>query len=512
MKVVVVGDVSWKGRYHLGDEAMTEAAIAQLRARGAEVTLVAGEPPISSEFYGVECVPIFGFVRESSRAAQEDRLKGIVAAVRGERDAGETDASIIEAVKSADAVVIAGGGNLNSTGPHHIYERVALKRVAQMAGVPLFVSSQTVGPHLQPRDREMVQEIAWYARVFGARERGTAALMREICGEERGRVVHTLDDALLLEPAENGVELRASLDLPTRFVLGSFTYHQGSTGVPFEEYYRRIAGLLDGIVAMRDVDIVLLPHMGVLGLEQQEGERNDVYGHDRIVHYSQSDRIRSLQMISARELLAVTAEAEFTVSTRYHPVIFGPAVGVPAVGIVTSYYSAQRMRGALANFGMESFALPFETWPKLFGPRLMEAMQDRLGEFTAHAREAGAVQRAYQRRWWDGIVASIAGSGDVLSEDVTDRAPLEWLDPSVVDLLVVARASQESINMYRMNNHAVVKSHSERLISAEKDLLRLRNEIESLHREVAELRHRTRPFGAALRDRIRANWRRSGRE
>ena len=507
MKVVVVGDVSWKGRYHLGDEAMTEAAITQLRERGAEVTLVAGEPGISSEFYGVKCVPIFGFVREPSRAAQEDRLKSIVAAVRGERAAGAADASIIEAVRSADAVVIAGGGNLNSTGPHHIYERVALKRVAQVAGIPLFVSSQTVGPHLQPRDREMVQEIAWYARVFGARERGTTALMREICGEKRGRVVHTLDDALLLDPSENRVELRTALNLPARYVLGSFTYHQGSTGIPPEEYYRRVAGILDSIVVAHNIDIVLLPHMGVLGVEKQEGERNDVYGHDRVVHYSQSGRIQSLKMISARELLAVTSEAEFTVSTRYHPVIFGPAVGVPAIGIVTSYYSAQRMRGALANFGMESFALPFETWSSLFGPRLMDAMRDRLEEFVAHAREAGASQRAYQRRWWDSIVANIEGSGEVLSEDIADYEPLHWMNSAEADLLVVARASQESINMYRMNNHAVVKSHSERLADLARELGDAQLEIEGLRKELADVKHRKRPPGAAIRDKIRS-WKR----
>lgn len=512
-RVVVIGDVSWRGRYHLGDEAMTESAIAQLQARGFEVKLVAGDPELSNDFYGVPTVPVFGFAKCRTSAARDDRAHAIQQAALGRATADAYDALTIAAVKSADAVVIAGGGNINSSGVHHIYERLMLKRIAELAQVPLYVTSQTVGPHLLPEHRELVREIAQYATVFGARERATTALLRELCGAS-GAVVQTLDDAILLEASEDGAAIRGRFDLPAKYVVGSFTYHAFSTGLSREEYYRALAGMLDDVVVTNDVDVILLPHMGVLGRETQEGADNDQFGHDRIVEYTTSGRVRSLPLISARELFSVTSEAAFTISSRYHPVVFGAALGVPAIGVVTSYYSALRMRGALAHVGMESFAIPFEHWD-LFGPRVLAELAERRDAFAAQSRAAGARQQAFQQRWWDGIAASIAATGDVLREDATPADAREWTDERNAELLAVAQVAQEGTNMYRMNNLFTVERHAKQLKDLERasrdaraDSEALRRELEEVRATLAELRHRLRPPGAALRDRVRGTLRR----
>ncbi|WP_053354014.1 polysaccharide pyruvyl transferase family protein [Leucobacter musarum] len=531
--VIVIGDVSWRGRYHLGDEAMTEAAIDQLRAQGLGVTLVAGDPELSAAFYGVPTVPVFGFAKLRTDAAREERADAILAGAHGEAPLEDADAASVRAVLQASAVVIAGGGNMNSSGAHHIYERLVLTRLAAHAGIPVYVSSQTVGPHLLPEHRGLVQEIVQTAAVFGSRERATTALMRELAGD-RGVVVQTLDDALLLTPAELTSPVQDRVSLPERYVVGSFTYHAFSTGLSREEYYRALAGMLDDVVESNDVDVILLPHMGVLGPARQSGEDNDEFGHDRIAAWSRTGRVRSLPLVSAREVFGITAGARFSISTRYHPVVFGAALGVPAIGVVTSYYSALRMRGALSQFGMESFAIPFEHWG-LFGPRVLEALRERRDEFAQHSRQVGESQQAYQRSWWAGIAASIVDAGEPLRSDASLPDAFEWSDAADADLLAVARVAQEGTNMYRMNNLFTVDRHETGLNQHTRDLeavaKRLTQLSEGVRRAdalakrvtalervqkdtealIADLRHRMRPPGAALRDRVRGALRR-GRE
>ncbi|GAA1613938.1 polysaccharide pyruvyl transferase family protein [Leucobacter chromiireducens] len=512
-RVVVIGDVSWNGRYHLGDEAMTEAAISQLRERGCEITVVAGEPAVTQEQYSVDAVPSFGFVREKTRAARERRLETLVAGARGRAELSSHDALTVAAIKNADAVIVAGGGNLNSSGSQHIFERVALKRIAESVGVPLFVSSQTVGPLLVSEDRPLVRELLAYATAFGARERASAALMREI-GAGIGNVVRTLDDALLLQPVELSGEQREALGLPERYVVGSFTFHAYSTGLSREEYYRDLARIVDDIVKAHDVHVILLPHMGVLGMPEQMGRDNDVYGHDRVVHYAQSGRVRSLPMISAREVLAVTMGAEYTVSTRYHPLVFGAAVGVPAIGLVTSYYSALRMRGALAAFGVESLALPFEYWTSVLGAPLLEALSLHRDQLAAHVSGAGAEQRAFQSRWWDAIVQSIRTHEPVSVVDAPEVDSWTWGGTHDKQLLAMSRVAHEATNMYRMNNLVNVEDHAARITqmerahqlsekSSRREADQLRRELDHLRAEFADLADRARPPGARTRDRIR---------
>jgi polysaccharide pyruvyl transferase WcaK-like protein len=502
MRVVVIGDVSWNGNYHLGDEAMTEVAIAELRRRGVQVTLVAGDPGISAPFYDVDAVPRFGYRTIYRREPKIRHLEAILAGARGEGEIPAEAVRAVDAVRAADAVVIAGGGNLNSSGMHHIFERLTLKRLAEHFGIPLYVSSQTFGPHLLPEDRELVGEIASYARAFGARERTTAALMREIVGDA-GNVVHTLDDAILLEPSRSPEEARELLGLSERYVVGSFTYHAWSTGLSREEYYRKLAVMLDQIVAEQDVDVVLLPHMGKLGDTEDLGQDGDRFGHERIAAYTASGRVRSFDIISARDLLAVTAGAVFTLSTRYHPVVFGAAVGTPAIGIVTSYYSAVRMRGALANLGMESFAIPYEAWTPLFGSRALAALRNDGEKIRAGVRAVGLAQREYQSSWWDGIVADIRDGGSAVREDLPTAPELSWADARDEELLAVTRVAQEGTNLYRLNASFTEQDHASRIGRLEKQLADTREEFARLQAQYGELRHRMRPPGAALRDRVR---------
>ena len=59
----------------------------------------------------------------------------------------------VDAIATMDAVVVSGGGNLNSRYGWLLYERAAAVRAAEHAGVPVYVTGQSLGPVLNPRTR-----------------------------------------------------------------------------------------------------------------------------------------------------------------------------------------------------------------------------------------------------------------------------------------------------------------------------------------------------------------------
>lgn len=536
MKVVVIGDVSWAGQYHLGDEAMTEAAIAQLKRHGVDVTLVAGDPQLSAGYYQVDTIRRLGF-RDVPRPEKLRLLSALESALSGEAEYPKSMAPAVQAVRGADAVVIAGGGNLNSNGEHHLFERLALTRVAEFFEVPLFVSSQSVGPQLSMDDRQIVKEIAEYAVVFGVRERSSAHLMKDLCAEP-DKVVLTFDDAVLIPQMETSSVPEVELTLPRAFVVGSFAHEPGVPEMPATDYHRTIAAALDQIVATCDVDIVLVPHMGVLGVGDQDDR--DCLAHARIAELMTSPRVHQLPVISAAQAVSVTSGAEFTVSTRYHPVVFGPAVGVPAIGLVTSHYAMVRMHGALDHVGMSTLAVPYEAWNALFGPKVLTALARDRGQLKAHLDDVGTTSIRYQTAWWDGIVASIRGTGEVMKDDVPTPRSYEWGTPADQESFAVFTGAHDALNRTRDRLSLEAKERRREAKELELEARQLAQEVErlredgqqlrdegrrleqqlakssesastsqrALQRQIDEIRYKQRPPGVAIRDGARRGLRR----
>lgn len=525
MKVVVVGDISLGGQYHLGDEAMTEAAIAQLKRHGADVTLIAGDPELSAEYYQVRTIRRLGF-RQVARPRKLRMLSELDSALSGEADVPKSMAPAVDAVRVADAVVIAGGGNLNSNGEHHLFERLALKRMAEFFGVPLFLSSQTVGPKLSTRDKEVVKEIARYATVVGVREQSSARLMKDLVRNPK-KIVLTFDDAVLVPHMAGSSVPTVDLDLPDRYVVGSFTYHVGTTELTGKDYYRTIASALDQIVSTCDVDIVLLPHMGHLGVGETKGR--DCAGHARIAGFMTSPRVHQLPVLSAAQTVSVTAGADFTVSTRYHPVVFGPAVGTPAIGLVTSHYTMTRMHGVLENFGLGTFAVPFEGWD-LFGPKIIEALAADREELTGHLADVGTAAVRYQTAWWDGIADRIRRSGGVVKDDLPTLPTYDWGTRADRESFSAFKGVHDALNRTRQRlsldaaeQAREVEDLTQQIGALAQESRRLKQNLaaraketatsrESLQQQIDELRERQRPPGAALRDGVRRRVRRRKRE
>lgn len=406
MTIIVIGDVAEEQVYHLGDEAMTEYALDALRVRGAtSLTVVAASPRVAVDRFGTAAIPRIGFRAISERARME-RLEGISKYLKCGKSIFEPEDSVfqvIDAFRDAKALVIAGGGNISSSFANHIYERLALARIAKHFGVPVLITSQTFGPLFKAQDELLLKELLSLATVIGARESYSHGLA-QACAPF-SNVVHCVDDAAWLEPEEKDNDYIDSLRLPSRFAIASFTYHKGSARYTKREYFDRLAKTVDQLANDLDLDILLVPHVGFLdpsksGFDQESNQE--------ILQYSKSGRVVAMPMLTARQVISLTRKASLSLSTRYHPTVFGPSNEVPSIAITASYYSSVRMYGSLSNFGLGPLAIPSEIWtPEL----ILDVAREVSYQGQAHLKNVVEPLRQQSKNWWDSIAdTAINGS------------------------------------------------------------------------------------------------------
>ena len=194
-RVLVIGDIG-QHTYHVGDEAMTIASAQALSEGGAAVTLMTRDVGHSARYIGAavnheaviheaahheagapyEYLPFLLFPwapaeRELTLAALEcilvelhaDRerpsvtelvalpqVQALPEVLHPLEQTVERMVEFADAIAAMDAVVVSGGGNLNSRFGWLLYERASVALVAEYAGVPLFVTGQSLGPVLNP--------------------------------------------------------------------------------------------------------------------------------------------------------------------------------------------------------------------------------------------------------------------------------------------------------------------------------------------------------------------------
>ena len=442
-RVLVIGDIG-QHTYHVGDEAMTIASAAALSEGGAAVTLMTRDVGHSARYIGAavhheaaqheagapyEYLPFFLFPwapaeRELTLAALEcvltqlhaDRehpsiaelsvLPQVQALPEVLHPLAQTVERMVEfadAIATMDAVVVSGGGNLNSRYGWLLYERAAAVRAAEHAGVPVYVTGQSLGPVLNPEDAQVLERMLRTARSVTVREHSSLAWCRER-GIDARLSVDDATDYLAASPARTlhyaeGVSAGQALDeLPERYVC--VTVNECT-----EQQAQQIARLLDGMWREHGYAPVFLSHFG----DPQNPESGDIQVHQRIAEQlSPSTPAALLPILHADQSITVHCGAAFTLTSRYHPAVFSAAAGIPVLALVPDAFTQMRVGGALNLYGLGKFTLPLGM---LAGgvPELMVAAALRHAAVASDARrtellEALRAERAY-------LLAQILGSG-----------------------------------------------------------------------------------------------------
>lgn len=405
-RIVMIGDVGWSSFYHLGDEAMTELAIDALRERtDIEITLIAGEPDYAQQMYGVDAIKRIGFKRDRppniARTKQVlDHVKG--GGVSGSLKPDDPALAVIEAVRRSDAVLIAGGGNLNSMFAHHIFERATLAKIARALGKPYALTSQTLGPLIYGEDREIVHDLLAEAAFIGTRESFTTDLAAEL-GGSAATIRRQVDDAFSLTACEE--DRAAVADLTAEpFILASFAEKASTPMFTDGDYHGRLAELSRRLAEETGLRVLLVPHGGALPpAEATRDQLTDA----KIARSSGHGRVVPTRMLTARQLIALTEQAELVIGTRYHAAIFAGAASIPFVSLAPNLYSSIRMRGAAENVGMEDFVLPLDSVDDIVATAV-GAVEER-SVLTERLRPQSQRRRAEHRQWWDFVVGSLLG-------------------------------------------------------------------------------------------------------
>lgn len=390
MRVVTLGDVGViDDMMHIGDEAMFRAARDELAARGGSVVAVSSVPDETSVRYGVGAVPRIRF-DGLDRAASERRLDAVLALAEG-RDALAVDDSaraVVAAVADADGVLIAGGGNLASTWPLHIYERAALAGIAVRLKRPLVVSGQTLGPDLRGRDRQLAAELLRSARLVGVRESASARLARALGVRARLGV----DDASFV--GLGGSEARpAGILVSLSLALG---------GASRVETVTRVAALVDATADEVGGPVRFHAHFGALTGTAPRG--------DALLHEEVRARLRVPSTVvptgDVPAAASLARSAALLITGRYHPAVFAAPAGVPVLGLVTDEYTAVKQRGALAHWEQDA-TVPIGA-ADTAGIERMHGLWRHRGSISDRAGELLPGHRADARAWWDAVAATFS--------------------------------------------------------------------------------------------------------
>ncbi|WP_049349904.1 polysaccharide pyruvyl transferase family protein [Rothia mucilaginosa] len=449
-RVLVIGDIG-QHTYHVGDEAMTIASAEALSEGGAAVTLMTRDVGHSARYIGAavnheagapyEYLPFLLFPwapaeRELTLAAFEcvltelhaDRehpstaelsvlpqVQALPEVLHPLEQTVERMVEFADSIAAMDAVVISGGGNLNSRYGWLLYERAAAVCAAEHAGVPVYVTGQSLGPVLNPEDAQVLERMLRTAQSVTVRERSSLAWCRER-GIDARLSVDDATDYLVASPVRTlhyaeGVSASQVLDeLPERYVC--VTVNECT-----EQQAQQIARLLDSIWREHGYAPVFLSHFG----DPQNPESGDIQAHQRIAEQlSPSTPATLLPILHADQSITVHRAAAFTLTSRYHPAVFSAAAGIPVLALVPDAFTQMRVGGALSQYGLGEFTLPLGM---LAGgvPELMVAAALRHAAVASDARrtellEALQAERAY-------LLTQILAHGEETRGDAEAPAP-----------------------------------------------------------------------------------------
>ena len=477
-RVLVIGDIG-QHTYHVGDEAMTIASAAALSEGGAAVTLMTRDVGHSARYIGAavnheaaqheagapyEYLPFFLFPwapaeRELTLAALEcvltqlhaDRerpsvtelvaLPQVQALPEVLHPLAQTVERMVEfadAIATMDAVVVSGGGNLNSRYGWLLYERAAAVRAAEHAGVPVYVTGQSLGPVLNPEDAQILERMLRTARSVTVRERSSLAWCRER-GIDARLSVDDATDYPVASPARTlhyaeGVSAGQALDeLPEHYVC--VTVNECT-----DQQAQQIARLLDGMWREHGYAPVFLSHYG----DPQDPASGDIQAHQRIAkRLSTSTPATLLPILHADQSIAVHRAAAFTLTSRYHPAVFSAAAGIPVLALVPDAFTQMRVGGALRQYGLGEFTLPLGM---LAGgvPELMVAAALRHAAVASDARRTELLEVLRAERAY--LLTQILASGAEKLDEVEAPAPFPTVEqvPALPEPLgATVRAARE---------------------------------------------------------------------
>lgn len=250
---------------------------------------------------------------------------------------------------------LTGGGIMNDVASHGRFS-ARLGVVASDEGWDVVMTGQTVGPFRKDESKRQFEDFARRCAFLSVRDPDSFDYVRTI---ERLRVEpqRVLDDVFNMEPPEGDrAELERLLgqQLPAhRFVAVTVHLHRGTdAGADWDAVFRCCDRLTE-----RGLGVVLVTFAGHPE-PADPGQSRFAETRDKVIFVDHKVSVPALRLLCKH--------AEFTVSTRFHGLVFSFHAGTPAVCIYAgSYYRSKSFR-LMEQWGVPDLAVDIaEGWGAL---------------------------------------------------------------------------------------------------------------------------------------------------
>lgn len=235
----------------------------------------------------------------------------------------------------SDLVIDIGGGDsfADIYGSRRLNRMFALKYLTHLAGTPLVMAPQTIGPFRKPLSRMLARLSMRLCALVATRDAMSTAAAREM-GVRRG-IVEASDVALRLPydppPARGaGAPVRAGLNVSGLLMAGGYT-GQNQFGLTMD-YPALVRRLIAGLQA-RGAEVHLVPHVIVRAGPMQ---REDDYRASAALAAEFPGTVLAPAFESPSEAKTYIAALDFLAGARMHACIAAFSSGVPVVPMAYS--------------------------------------------------------------------------------------------------------------------------------------------------------------------------------
>lgn len=357
---------SANGSTNLGDEAMWEATVLVLRGLVGPVRVVTdGHTSFRPHVPDVEVLPYLHLELRRGARLPSGLVERLVsyprrndhAVARARELAASTRPPVAaarwrDAIRSARGLVISGAGAMTDDfAPHGVASWWLAATWARDAGVPVYLLGQGVGPLVDDALRSLAAELVGWAQVANVREEGSARVVTGLRPEVTPVV--TPDWAVLDVPDDTDrARARDHLEAVTGgrpFIALSAHRRHNTT----KTQLGALSALLEQLTAdalASGLDVLFVPNMIGAGYSDDRATFDLLAASWRPEHRDAVHVVRSA--LGPRVTRALLADADFLVTTRYHPLVFAFAEGTACIGLSYDAYYDQKLLGASEMFGV----------------------------------------------------------------------------------------------------------------------------------------------------------------
>jgi len=401
------------GFMDIGDEAMLTEDLAYLTGEvgvpRSRICLLGGDPEYVAWYHQhprERCFPsrTASEIYEDGRRSFTQRARtALRSVVRGQDRSSRRDrrsrASLLAAVGRADALVVTGGGTINSRDREgfSIRRMHALIRLFRDCGVPVYLSGQTIGPlGLYPEHDRLAREIVAAVDVLTTRDDLYSRRYLEVIDARPREHLAVLDDAAALAYREAPLTEEAEAFLARGATAAvNITKYTGYE----PEHQAFISRIAEHLIRVHDLQVVLVSHT------------DPDFCHLHAVHDMIPLDLRGRVLLPDtrrwrdRSLKRLISRCRVAIGGRYHFVVFAATSDTPFVGMCGNHYSYIKQDGFARQLGLSDAVLTErDTWDLACVTGAIErALARRLDVEGRLPRPSASMQRL--GRWLERLAA-----------------------------------------------------------------------------------------------------------